>query len=273
MKKKLSDLLEYSTVRIECDNGRSVGTGFFYSIFSNDNENQIPFIVTNKHVINDATKAIVYIHVVDTKTGKEENHIGIDIGDVQKQFFMHPDSDVDLCAIPVGPVLSEIYKMGKEPKLFYFDDKCCYEKHKSKNSLGGLEEVYMTGYPNGLWDHENNKPITRKGITATNIKSDWQGKKEFLIDMACFPGSSGSPVYIYNDGTFTEGESIVAGTRLILLGILYAGPQIVASGEIKVVDVPAVQKAYVTTNMMLNLGIIIKAEKLDFLMEKFGDQL
>ena len=60
---------------------------------------------------------------------------------------------------------------------------------------------------------------------------------------------------------------------MILLGILYAGPQIVASGEIKVVDVPAVQKEYVTTNMMLNLGIIIKAEKLDFLMEKFGDQL
>lgn len=273
MDTKLSDLLEYSTVRIECDRGRSVGSGFFYSLLSDDGKKRIPFIVTNKHVIDGATEVIIYLHTIDKATGKKETHTNLTIGDVKNQFIHHPDADVDLCAIPVGALFNAMVNTGKEPNFFDFNNKSCYENYISENTLGGIEEVYMTGYPNGIWDSKNNKPITRKGITATSIKSDWQGKKEFLIDISCFPGSSGSPVYIYNDGTFMNGDSIVAGTRLILLGVLYAGPQITASGEIKVVDVPAVQKAYVTTNLMLNLGIIIKAEKLNFLEEIFKNEL
>lgn len=37
----------------------------------------------------------------------------------------------------------------------------------------------------------------RRGITATNINFDYNGKKEFVIDAACFPGSSGFPVFIW----------------------------------------------------------------------------
>ena len=58
----------------------------------------------------------------------------------------------------------------------------------------------MIGYPIGLIDEYNNKPIVRKGITATTYNIDYNGKKEFLIDIACFPGSSGSPIFIRRDG-------------------------------------------------------------------------
>jgi len=57
----------------------------------------------------------------------------------------------------------------------------------------------MIGYPNGLWDHVNNLPLIRRGITASHPGVDYQiegqnGPGVTVIDMACFPDSSGSPV-------------------------------------------------------------------------------
>lgn len=39
----------------------------------------------------------------------------------------------------------------------------------------------MVGYPNGIWDEKNNKPIFRKGITATDIRFDTMVKKNLLL--------------------------------------------------------------------------------------------
>jgi len=44
----------------------------------------------------------------------------------------------------------------------------------------------MIGYPSGLWDTKNNLPIVRKGITATTPYFDYNGKREFLVDIAAF---------------------------------------------------------------------------------------
>lgn len=51
--------------------------------------------------------------------------------------------------------------------------------------------------------------------------------KKFLIDAACFPGSSGSPVLIINEGGYVDkhGNLNWGNTRVFLLGILHAGPQ------------------------------------------------
>jgi hypothetical protein len=48
----------------------------------------------------------------------------------------------------------------------------------------------MVGYPNGLWDTANNFPLIRRGVTATHIKNNYNGKSEFVIDIACYGGSS-----------------------------------------------------------------------------------
>jgi hypothetical protein len=127
----------------------------------------------------------------------------------------------------------------------------------------------MIGYPNGLWDAINNMPIIRKGTTATDPKLDYNGKKELLIDAACFPGSSGSPVLICNKGGYTDkkGNLNWGTTRLIFLGILYAGPQLTVTGEIKVVTIPTLQqKALSVSQIPNNLGYIIKSDRiLDFI--------
>ena len=77
------------------------------------------------------------------------------------------------------------------------------------NDLNGRMKFTMVGYPNGLWDTKNDLPIIRRGITATPAFRDYCGRDEFLIDAACFPGSSGSPVFILNQGLHTTSGAIL----------------------------------------------------------------
>lgn len=51
--------------------------------------------------------------------------------------------------------------------------------------------------------------------------------------------------------------------RIHLLGILYAGPQMSVTGDLKVVTVPeSQQKAISVSSIPNNLGFIIKSERL-----------
>lgn len=124
----------------------------------------------------------------------------------------------------------------------------------------------MIGYPNGIWDEVNNFPIFRTGVIASNLKHNWNGKPEFLIDAACFPGSSGSPVLLCDVGQFlTRKGTQIGSTRIRLLGILYAGP--VQTIEGRVIPVPNIDQAISRANMPINLGHVIKAQQL-FIFEK-----
>ena len=66
----------------------------------------------------------------------------------------------------------------------------------------------------------NKIPVIRQGITATPIWNNFKGDKVFLIDAGVFPGSSGSPVFIYNRGTYPTRDGIAVGSRIKFVGIL-----------------------------------------------------
>jgi len=133
----------------------------------------------------------------------------------------------------------------------------------------------MIGYPNGIWDEKNNMPIIRRGITATSPKYDYNGLPIFVIDCACFPGSSGSPVLIFDQGGYMDakGNLNLGGSRVLLLGALFAGPQHVAEGEIKTIDVPLQHVPISLSKIPNNLGFVVKANKIhDFkaILQKNG---
>lgn len=97
----------------------------------------------------------------------------------------------------------------------------------------------MIGYSSGIWDSTHNLPIIRKGITTTYPKLAFNGKAEFLIDAACFPGSSGSPVFLANIGSYiNKNGSVCIGSSIALLGTMYAGPQYLVTGEMEVSKIP-----------------------------------
>jgi len=220
-------------------------------------------IITNKHVIKDASKGRFVFTLQDTDRGPKvgANH-RFEIDNFQSRWQPHPDTSVDLCAMPIIPLIRLAEQQAK--KFFYVTfDKSLIPTASDINEMVGMEKITMVGYPNGLWDSVNNLPIFRQGVLATDYKRDWNGKKEFLIDAACFPGSSGSPVILLDTGWYQTNKGNMLGSpRIKLLGVLYAGPQHTVEGEIKIVMVPTQQKAVAIAEIPNNLGIIIKSERL-----------
>lgn len=261
----LMEQILFCTTRIETSdkNGNNYsGTGFFFS-FKLDETTTIPLIITNKHVVKRMSEGRFLFTVAD-KDGNPEykNHHAIEFFNFEEAWIFHPDDNVDLCVLPLANVLRAAKSHGIS--LFYktFTDDMI-PNSKVLATIDAMEDIIMIGYPNGLWDSVNNMPILRKGITATNIKYDYNGKKEFVIDAACFPGSSGSPVIMCNLGEYKDKQGTIhyGATRVLLLGVLYAGPQMSISGEVKVISVPtANQKVISQSCIPNNLGFVIKAE-------------
>ncbi|MBU2446074.1 MAG: serine protease [Bacteroidetes bacterium] len=266
----ISEQLAYNTVRIECDltsGGSGTGTGYFYR-FELSNNIMVPVIVTNKHVIDDV-KQMRFILTLSNANDEPmpQSHFGFYIDDVEKNWIKHTDSEIDLCIMPIQPLLTQAAQINK--KFFFISlEKSLIPTQQELDDMTALEDIIMVGYPNGIWDKVNNLPILRKGITASHPNFDWNGKPEFMIDAACFPGSSGSPVLLFNQGGYStkSGGMIIGPSRIKLLGTLYAGPQHTIAGDVKIINVPTQQKPIAISTIPNNLGIVIKSKVLsDFL--------
>lgn len=262
----LAETLMHTTVRLECQLGTGVistGTGFFFT-FRIDKSNHIPVIVTNKHVINGSVKGLF---VLTKATTEGQPTIGsyekIILDEFEKLWIKHPDPNVDLAVFPMAP----LFRRAEEQKIRFFSppiEESNIPTRTQLENLSGLEDITMIGYPNGIWDEKNNMPIIRKGVTATSPKYDYNGLPCFVIDCACFPGSSGSPVLIFNQGGYTDarGNTYMGANRVILLGALFAGPQHVAEGEIKTINIPLVQVPISLSKIPNNLGFVVKSQKI-----------
>lgn len=273
-----SEALSYSTVRIECehkDGSKGTGTGFFIKILEDPAKTRfVPILVTNKHVIRDSIKGKLIITKADNNNNPlDTQHFHANIDDFESCWRNHPDDEVDLCAMPVAELRKEAIRRGE--KIFYIPlDKSVIPSSQDLNELSALEEIIMVGYPDDIWDYINNKPIFRKGITAIHPKFDYCGKKLSVIDMACFPGSSGSPVFIVNEAGYSDkfGNITLGQSRVLLLGILFAGPQHVIEGDIIIRNMPTINGPKVITKIPNNLGYIIKSERILELEDLFKEQ-
>ena len=262
-----AEKLMHTTVRLECTNreGRvRTGTGFFFS-YRIDENNTIPVIVSNKHVIKNADTGSF---VLTKRDANNEPVLGsyetVRLGNFESLWIQHPDRNVDLAVFPLAPLLREAE--SKQIALFLLPlDETLIPDQKVLNDLSGLENITMIGYPNGIWDQKNNMPIIRRGVTATSPKYDYNDLPIFVIDCSCFPGSSGSPVLIFDQGGYMDarGNFNLGGSRVMLLGILFAGPQHVAPGEVQTIEVPLQQVPISLSRIPNNLGFVVKAQKLN----------
>ena len=249
----------------------STGTGFFYK-FDKGNGVTQPIIVTNKHVliqydpktgavIHEYDSLMVHFNLSDVKNnplpGQYYSYTALG---VKEGRIDHPDDNIDLACIPMASFERDMASKGIHP--FYIAiDKSVIPDINGWSELNAMEDIVMIGYPNGLWDHVNNLPLMRRGVTATHPKYDYNGEPKFVIDCACFPGSSGSPVFVFNQGSYHQNGGLVIGSRLLFVGILHAGPQYTATGEIRIVDVPTALQPVALWSIPNNLGYVIKSTK------------
>ncbi len=257
--------LSLSTVRIECELGDgqiATGTGFFTK-YVESGDSFVPVIVTNKHVVQGAEKGSLYFTLSDGSGHPlYDRHHRFVISNFAKPWIDHPDPAVDLCAMPIYTLITEMQKKGLKPYVTFIDLSTLPTQDDIKE-MAGMERVVMIGYPNGLSDLEHNQPVFRSGVLASHYRFDWNGKAEFLIDAACVPGSSGSPVLIIDIGeVFTRKGLNLGSSRIKFLGVLYAGPVMTADGSIEVLPTPTTDNVRTRTQIPINLGYVIKAKKL-----------
>lgn len=261
----------YLTTRIEGKNANgntSVGTGFFFV------EKQQLFVVTNKHVVEGVESGSFLVHHIKEDDPEQKPlKDSLSIFFTKDSFKGHPNPNIDVAVMNITESINTFIEQGYTPLYTEITKELIPDSKNIKEIISPFEEVIFIGYPNGIWDSVNNLPIVRKGITATPYTVDFIGQAQFLIDASVFPGSSGSPVFIYADGTYTKDGKIMYGERVYLIGIIARVYQRLEKGEIVVVDIPTKQTPIAEVRQMIDLGIVFKAstivETIEYYFEKY----
>jgi hypothetical protein len=259
----LSEEMGFTTVRLEghsTGGGVSTGTGFLYCVAAGPGRETVA-IVTNKHVF--ATAATLEFHVCVADASGDPisgRYYTLQLSELQNAIISHPNPDIDLCALPCAGMIAHAQSQGA--RLFF---RCFNRSHlpsaTDEAGFAALEPILMVGYPNGLWDRVNNRPLFRRGVTATQPSIDLNGRGEFLIDAACFPGSSGSPVMLWREPGYMDrfGNIQMTGTKPKLLGALYGGPVANVAGELVLEPAATPLTQRILTDIPINLGLVVKS--------------
>ncbi|MFE0651367.1 trypsin-like peptidase domain-containing protein [Streptomyces sp. NPDC059534] len=252
----IAKMLFFATVRIDHygAQGNGFGTGFIMTATLEDGS-QCPMLVTNKHVVDGAQRLVG--HFIPRKPGEEVPNLGhgvaVDLPAGPGAYVGHPDPAVDIAVMPLAttfmPIADQLFIQAIPLSLLATETPSLF--------VDAIEEVTFVGYPNGYRDDRHFTPIARRGITATPIELDYSGRPVFLIDGSVFGGSSGSPVFLFNQGTYQSGPNALnIGSRIVLVGI-------VAETMMRFAELPVTETAaatHVKVAQELNLGVAFNAQ-------------
>lgn len=184
-----------------------MGTAFFLGY------RKALFLITNKHLIEGHASFEVQRkdggerHLIATRADDWRFHpAGLDLAAMlvtHDRFRTHDAEfeDLDIGVLAMDSVLDDLQLAAR---------------------CNDVEAVTLLGYPDGFYDEYNYLPIARRGTTATPIWVDWNGKPEFLVDIAGFKGNSGGPVLLYDPGAYpVPGGGLSFVGRLHFIGVLW----------------------------------------------------
>ncbi|MFF7866593.1 trypsin-like peptidase domain-containing protein [Streptomyces qaidamensis] len=244
--------LLFSTVRITnvlTSGVATSGTGFLLFVDLEDGRHA-PLLLTNKHVVANSARLITHF-IQRGETADEPNlGVGFDVELDPGNWFGHPEPSVDVAVVPMAPVFASV-----GPKLFTRALPLSLLATEVEGLyLDAIEEITFVGYPDGRYDTKHLTPIVRRGVTATPLDLDLNGQPTFLVDGSVFGGSSGSPVFLFNEGAYRGPHGLHIGTRMVLVGII---AQTWVRPGVHPVEVAA--QEHVKIAKELNLGVAFNA--------------
>lgn len=256
----LSKALFFVTVRITTtrpDGSLSGGTGFLYGKDAEGGGAQI-LLVTNRHVVEGAARGAITLVGADTSTTPHEPKLGatvdVELNDFERMWTFPADPEIDLAVAGFGGVLQQLHDAARPVFIRTIGDEL-FPSRQQLAELNAIESVTFVGYPSGLYDTKHGTPIARRGWTATPVALDYGGKPMFLIDAPVFGGSSGSPVFVLNEGMYSTPQGTVVGSRIFFLGVVAAVHQ-----EHAVADIVAAQQPAIVYQRLLNLGLVFRSD-------------
>jgi len=264
----ISEQLLFTTVRIDTvtSSGKKFfGTGFIVNREREDGKVAF-FLVTNKHVIKDSVSGNLTFLAKKNDKPDFDNHIDFHYDNFASTWHGHPEDNVDVAVYPLGRTIKHAKERGTEI-FFKTIPPEVMPSQSQLDELDALEEILLIGYPRTLRDEKNLLPIMRKGITATPATIDYEGKPIFLIDAPVFEGSSGSPVFIYNVGSYSKkGGGTVIGNRVFLLGIVSKAYNYFEESEIKKSKIKKTEtktKSISKTRHFIDIGVVYKTRTIN----------
>lgn len=216
----ISTQLLFTTVPIwvRKQSGTVTGTAFLYNVpVPNDPGRSIPLLVTNHHVVEGAQEGV--IELVERAGDQPQMQKRVRAKIESQLLLARVDPKLDVALVPIGPLLNQL-DGAKRPVFFRSISPDLIPTTEALNDLAAVEEIVFIGYPSGLRDERNSTPLIRRGITATPAWNDFGGDPVFLIDAGVYPGSSGSPVLIFNQGAYATKDGLTVGNRLLFLGMV-----------------------------------------------------
>lgn len=170
-----------------------IGTGFFvYKSINEEGTQGIPFLVTNKHVVNGLNQ--IYIKMKNLKTSKFEEQILYLENNVS--LFFDEDPNVDLAIIKLDGNFINQNNLKFDGFDIYKEAFATDELIKDGANQGNL--IYTLGFPLSLVNI-NQTPLCRLGCLSRMDLDELNERKAILCDIQNFPGQSGSPVIIRPD--------------------------------------------------------------------------
>lgn len=247
---KASEIIVRCTTPIMTSNGQVIGTGFFYRL-KEDSAGFIPIIVTNRHVLKDLNLFTINVHY--SNNNEENYHKNLTYTD--KNVIFHPNEKIDLAIICKLDLINSL--LDDELLNNYFIGGEFLLNQEELFDVASIEDILVIGYPSGIFDSQNNLPIVRNGITATDIKRNYMGEPVFLIDSEIVKGSSGSPVFLFNRLGYYKNEEYTLSWRIKLIGI---------NSSVYTQDWDGIlfnqfnsAEANIRTKIPIGLGVILKA--------------
>ncbi|MCX7898363.1 MAG: serine protease [Rhodocyclaceae bacterium] len=262
----LAKRLLFNTVRVDTvlDDG-SEGSGTAFVINHAHPRGNFLFVVTNRHLVEGVRQG----GLVFTQKKNGQPAIGrrfqLNIEEFPQAWFLHPDPTVDLAVVPLRPLEEAARERGVELYYHAIDTRLVPDA-RQLGAFDALEEVLFIGYPSGVWDQVNLMPIMRRGTTATPMALDFEGRAEFLIDAAVYPGSSGSPVFVVSP----EGLRKTFGAhKFFFAGVVAAVFFREEANRLASMPVPANLGATTIGSEMIDLGLVIKSSAVVDLVEAY----
>ena len=192
------------------------GTGFFvHRLIDKEKHAAIPFLISNKHVLEGVNSVIIRMIKRGTHD-LEEVSVPLKGSDGKEIYKCHSTADIAVMPFPSDIIINN----NLEFNSFDIDSESMTSVELRDNGVeeGGL--LYMLGYPMGLVNAGSGSPICRLGCVARISEAQISEKKNILVDIQNFPGNSGSPIVNRPEVVSLNGTKCLE--KCVLVGIVHS---------------------------------------------------
>lgn len=271
----IAENLFFTTIRIDTvtiAGNHGSGTGFLF-VHKMPDGNHVPFVVTNKHVVNGMRSGSLTFHQRKDDKPNLGNGFRLELTNWSDFWFGHPDTDIDIAITPFAPLESHVKQIHGIDLFYRFITSDLLPTTEQIDGFDAIESITFIGYPNGIWDTKNLLPVARRGTTASPMSVNFENTPRFLIDASVFGGSSGSPVFILNQGMITDKHgNTTVGSRVVFVGVVAAVFFRTQLNQIIAVPIPTQTQPMAQQQEMIDLGIVFRSETVVQAIQAFVNQ-